>query len=100
MGMQMRRKLEDREEMKNAYLYQMKCKEEKAAKFHEEEALAKEMMMKKFAEDDRIEQMNESKRRMKVEQHKREAERLVQMRREMFEAAREAERVNEDALRS
>merc|ERR1711879_545921 len=46
-----------------------------------------------------IEQMNEHKRRMKVEQHKREAERLVQMRREMYEAAREQERSDEDSLR-
>merc|ERR550514_48274 len=78
----------------------MKAKEMKAAKFREEEAKAKEALMRKFAEDDRIEQMNEQKRRMKVEQHKREAERLVAMRREMYEAAREDERANEDSLRA
>merc|ERR1719321_901686 len=74
-------------------------KEVKAAKIREEEARIKEAMMKKFAEDDRVEQMNEQKRRMKVEQHKREADRLIQLRREMFEAARNQEREHEDKLR-
>merc|ERR1719428_2771976 len=85
--------------MKNAYLYQMQCKDEKAANARAEEARLKEILMAKFAEDDRIEQLNEQKRRMKVEQHKREAQRLVELRREMFEAARAEERANEDNLR-
>lgn len=33
-------------------------------------------MMEKFAEDDRIDQMNAQKRRMKELEHKREVERL------------------------
>lgn len=97
--LKMRKKLEDREEMKQAYLHQMHMKEVKAAKIREEEARIKEAMMKKFAEDDRVEQMNEQKRRLKVEQHKREAERLIQLRREMFESARAQERDHEDKLR-
>jgi len=96
----MRKRLEDREEMKNAYLYQMQCKDEKAANARAEEARLKEILMAKFAEDDRLEQMNEQRRRMKVEQHKREAQRLVELRREMFEAARAEERSQEDNLRS
>merc|ERR1712176_1341131 len=95
----MRKKLEDREEMKNAYVYQMRMKEEKAANARAEEARLKEILMAKFAEDDRIEQMSEQKRRMKVEQHKREAQRLVELRKEMFEAARADERAHEDNLR-
>merc|ERR1712176_1228676 len=98
--LQARKKLEDREEMKNAYLNQMRCKEEKAMRHREEEAAIKESLLKKFAEDDRIEQMNEQKRRMKVEQHKREAERLVELRREMFEAQRAQERQNDSDVRS
>ena len=43
----------------------------------------REELMKKFAEDDRLEQVSEHKRRMKLEQHKREADRLVDLRREM-----------------
>mmetsp|Transcript_9882 Transcript_9882/g.20974 ORF Transcript_9882/g.20974 Transcript_9882/m.20974 type:complete len:480 (-) Transcript_9882:195-1634(-) len=97
--MQMRKKLEDREEMKQAYMFQMEMKERKAAAMREEEEEIRATLMKKFAEDDRIEQMAEHKRRMKVEQHKREAERLVQVRREMYEEARQKERDGEAALR-
>merc|ERR1719277_2281100 len=73
-------------------MYQMQMKEEKLLKQREEEDAIREQLLKKFAEDDRIEQMNEHKRRMKVEAHKREAERLVALRREMYEKQREAER--------
>jgi len=97
--MQMRKKMEDKEEMKNAYVYQMKLKEEKLLKQREEEEVIREQLMKKFAEDDRIEQMNEHKRRMKVEAHKREAERLVALRREMYEKQRESEHHESAKLR-
>ena len=43
--------------------------------------------MEKFAEQDRLEQMNAQKRRLKVAQHAREVERLIQQKREMYEAA-------------
>merc|ERR1719401_874180 len=85
--------------MKNAYLYQMQKKEEKRRNADAEESRIKESLLRKFAEDDRIEQMNDHKRRMKVEEHKREAERLVQLRREMYEEAREKEREAENDLR-
>eukprot|EP00439_Symbiodinium_sp_Y106_P037438 s6982_g4.t1 len=97
--MQMRKKLEDKEEMKNAYLVQMRAKEEKMLHAREEEGRMREELLKKFAEDDRLEQLNEQKRRMKVEQHRREAERLVELRREMYELARAQEREEQDALR-
>ena len=38
-------------------------------------------MLMKFAEDDRIEQMNAQKRRMKQLEHKRAVERLIEERR-------------------
>ena len=41
-------------------------------------------MMKKFAEDDRIEQMNQQKWRMKELEHKKEVERLWQEKLEMY----------------
>lgn len=97
--MRMRKKLEDREEMKNAYLLQMRAKEEKMLRAREDEAKMREELMKKFAEDDRLEQLNEHKRRLKVEQHKREADRLMELRREMYELARAKERDDEAALR-
>lgn len=98
--LRMRKKLEDREEMKNAYMFQMRMKEEKLRKGQEEEAQIRQRLLEKFAEDDRIEQMNEHKRRMRVEQHKREAQRLMELRREMFDAARHKEREEEEALRA
>lgn len=88
----MRKKLEDREEMKNAYVYQMRLKEEKKANADDEEGRLRENLMRKFAEDDRIEQMNDMKRRMKLAQHKREADRLMEVRQQMFESARDQER--------
>ncbi|CAJ1441496.1 unnamed protein product [Effrenium voratum] len=97
--MRMRKKLEDREEMRNAHFIQMQAKEEKMSRAREDEAKLREELMSKFAEDDRIEQLNDHKRRLKVEQHKRETERLIEMRREMFEVARAKERDEQEALK-
>ena len=41
-------------------------------------------MLAKFAEDDRIEQMNAQKRRMKQLEHKRAVQALIEERREQF----------------
>lgn len=48
-------------------------------------------MMAKFAEDDRIEQMNAQKRRMKQQEHKRAVETLIDNRRAQFAHDREME---------
>jgi hypothetical protein len=98
--LQMRKKLEDREEMKNAYLYQMRLKEERRANAEGEDARMKEVLLKKFAEDDRLEQMNDRKRRLKLEEHKREANRLLELRQQMFDAQRAQERADEESLRA
>ena len=57
----------------------------------------KRMMMEKFAEDDKIEQMNEQRRRMKREEHKRAVNLLLEERRQMRHEAKlkEAEAINE-----
>merc|ERR1711934_869208 len=94
-----RKILEDREEMKRASILQMEMQEKKKATFLEEEEKIRQVLLAKYAEDDRIEQMHEHKRRMKVEAHKREAQRLVEMRREAYETAREAQRQEEEGLR-
>ena len=52
-------------------------------------------MMAKFAEDDRLEQMNAQKRRMKQLEHRRAVEKLIEERREQFQ--REKVRVVEHA---
>ena len=41
--------------------------------------------MAKLAEDDRIEQMNAQRRRMRQQEHRREVERLIQERRREFQ---------------
>ena len=49
-------------------------------------------MLDKFAEDDRIEQMNAQKRRMKQLEHKRAVEQLLKDRRETFARDRVSKR--------
>ena len=54
-------------------------------------------MMAKFAEDDRIEQMNAQKRRMKQLEHKKAVEQLLQDRQAQF--ARERVNIAADTAR-
>lgn len=86
-----RKKLEDREEMKAAYAQQMAAREEKKAAAAKEEDKMRDVLLKKYAEDDRIELMNEQKRRMKVLEHKREADKQIKIKREMFDKMRAEE---------
>ena len=48
-------------------------------------------MLQKFAEDERLEQMNAQKRRMRELEHRREIERLWQEKLVIFRAQRELE---------
>jgi hypothetical protein len=48
-------------------------------------------MMRKFAEDDKIEQMAQSKRRMREVEHKREVEKLWQEKLGQYQAEKEKE---------
>lgn len=50
----------------------------------EEEEAFRQQMLAKFAEDDRIEQMNAQKRRTKQLEHKRAVEKLIEDRRRQF----------------
>jgi len=81
----------DRADMLRAYEQQMAMKEEKQRLEREEEMKLREQLQAKFAEDDRIEQMNLQKRRMKVQEHKREVEKLILARRQLFENERKRE---------
>merc|ERR1719316_1545987 len=86
--LQMRKRLEDRKEMNAAYEYQMNVKEEKKELERQEENAFREQLMAKFMNDKRLEQVNAERRRMMIQQHKREVERLLQERRKMYEAER------------
>jgi len=88
-----------RKDMHSAYVMQMEAKEAKMQREKEEEDKLRQHILDKYAEDDRIDQMNDQKRRMRVQEHKREAERLVQMKRDEFEAARRAEVEHEEKMR-
>lgn len=74
-----------RREIAAANAAQMRMKEEREAAQKREEEDFRARLMAKFAEDDRLEQMNAQKRRMKQVEHAREVQRLIDERRKMYE---------------
>merc|ERR1719197_386897 len=74
--------------MKKAYAMQMEQQSVKRAEMRAEEEKIRDTLLAKFAEDERIEQMNNQKRRLRVQEHKREAQRFIDLRRNAFEKAR------------
>jgi len=90
---------QDKEDMKSAYVMQMNTNARKRADAIEDEHKIRDALMSKFAEDEKIEQMNDQKRRLRIANHKREAQRLIDMRADQFAAARNAERAEEQRLR-
>jgi len=85
------KKANDRLEMMEAFEEQMRIKEETRQREEAEEMEFRRKLFEKFAQDDKIEQMNVQRARLKVEQHKREVEKQVQERRQMYEADRQKE---------
>jgi len=73
----------------NEYQRQLKAIRRDEEKHEEEEF--RRVMLEKFAEDDRLDQMNAQKRRQKQLDHRREIERLLEERRSKYEAERAAE---------
>lgn len=82
----MEEKIQQRLMMQQAYQDAITVKEMRRQAEKEEEEAFRNMMMDKFAEDDRIEQMNAQKRRMKQLEHRREVEKLIEYRRRQREA--------------
>jgi hypothetical protein len=66
-----------KEELLLAQAYQHQLKEERLEEEKRMEDEFRTKMMEKFGEDDRIEQMNAQKRRMKEQEHKREVRRGI-----------------------
>lgn len=83
---------QDRDDMKAAYSMQMEQRRRKDVENRQEEEKMKDHLLRKFAEDEHLEQMNAQKRRMRVEVHKREAQRLIDLRREAYQKTRDEER--------
>ena len=84
-------------ELQDAHHNYMELKSRKEGAMKEEEEVFKRQMMDKFAEDDRIEQMNAQKRRMKQQEHRRAVEALLQERRARF--VKQKEREMEERMR-
>lgn len=85
------RRIEERLEMIRANEQQQQMKLARAEAMEIEESKYRAQMLAKFAEDDRIEQLNAQKRRMKQAEHRREVERLIEARRVEYEAQKETE---------
>lgn len=77
--------IRDREELMRVHQLQTQMKLERQAAEQAQENLYRAQIMAKFAEDDRIEQMNAQKRRMKQLEHKKAVEELIRIRREKKE---------------
>ena len=69
----------------------MRLKEERQAEEKRMEDDFKRKLMEKFAEDERLEQMNAQRRRMRELEHKREVERLWQEKLKIYQQQRAAE---------
>ena len=80
----MEKRIRQRLEIQQSCQQQMAFKELRRQAEKEEEEAFRQMMMAKFAEDDRIEQMNAQKRRMKQLEHKRAVEKLMEDRRNQY----------------
>ncbi|CAL1604068.1 unnamed protein product [Knipowitschia caucasica] len=87
--LEMEKKIRQRLMMQQTCQQQMAFKEVQRQAEREEEEAFRKIMLVKFAEDDRIEQMNAQKRRMKQLEHKREVEKLIEERRRQHEADKE-----------
>jgi hypothetical protein len=93
-----RKMVELRQQMQEAYQHAQHVRAERARQEAEEEERFREQMLAKFAADEKLEQMAAAKRRLRQMEHKREVERLLEVRRAQLEAERAAEA--EDAARA
>ena len=78
-------------ELQAAKDYQLKLKAERLEEERRMEMEFKMNMAEKFAEDERLEQMNAQKRRMREQEHKRQIEKLWQEKLAVYQIQREQE---------
>lgn len=78
---ELEKKIRQRLELRSSYEEQLASRKMLLQALKEEEEVFGQAVLAKFAEDDRIEQMNAQKRRMKQLEHRREVEKLIQDRR-------------------
>lgn len=95
------RKVRQRLEMQQEHFEQVQFKAMREEAERAEEEKIKNQMLEKFAADDRIEQMNAQKRRMKQLEHKRQVENLLEDRRHRLNIEKQRElneRIESDKL--
>ncbi|XP_017313838.1 meiosis-specific nuclear structural protein 1 isoform X1 [Ictalurus punctatus] len=90
---EMERRIRQRLELQQTCQEQLAFKQLRRQAEKDEEEAFRFTMLAKFAEDDRIEQMNAQKRRMKQQEHKHAVEKLIEERRQKYllDKEREAE---------
>jgi hypothetical protein len=76
----------------------LRMQEEREAVMRAEEEAFRSAMMAKFAEDDRLEQMNAARRRMRQAEHAREVQRLIDERRRMYAEAKARDEAEQAAV--
>lgn len=95
------RKIKQRFELQKEHQEQLAFKAMREQAERDEEESIKKQMLDKFAMDDKIEQMNAQKRRMKQLEHRRQVENLLEERRHRLNAERQRElneRIESDKL--
>ncbi|KAM8804412.1 meiosis-specific nuclear structural protein 1 [Eudromia elegans] len=85
------KRIRQRIDLRQTYEEQFALKKIVQQAMQEEEEAFRQEMLAKFAEDDRIEQMNAQKRRMKQLEHRRAVEKLIEDRHKQFLADKERE---------
>jgi len=85
------KKANQKEQMRQAEILDRQMKEQRAAEERALEEEYKTTMLKKFAQDEKLEQMHQQKRRMKELEHKREVEKMWQERLRLYREEREKE---------
>lgn len=80
----MERRIRRRLELQQTCQEQLAFKQLRLQAEKDEEGAFRCAMLAKFAEDDRIEQMNAQKRRLKQQEHKRAVEKLIEERRKKY----------------
>ncbi|KAH1184161.1 meiosis-specific nuclear structural protein 1 [Mauremys mutica] len=88
---EMEKRIRQRLELRQTYEAQVAFKKIVLQALQEEEEAFRQKMLAKFAEDDRIEQMNAQKRRMKQLEHRKAVEKLIEERHKQFLADKERE---------
>ncbi|GMH38150.1 hypothetical protein BSKO_06034 [Bryopsis sp. KO-2023] len=88
-----------RQEMIRQNEIQMRLKAERDLARKAEEDEFRQRMLEKFAEDDRIDQLNAQRRRLKQMDHRREVDRLVAEKRAMYEELKRKEAEEEESRR-